>query len=301
MLSSSSPSHGEYLKRKRRRKLFLYGTVFFAFVLLVSLISYLSYRSSIRISKIELSGGVLVTQADVESKALSYMRGSYIWLFPKNNILWYPKESLKNYLKDTFKRIDTIYIERKNLKTLTIAITERKPVANWCEGGPGEVSSESVGTEASTPKCYFLDQNGTIFTKAPYFSGDAYFKYYGLIDSTSSLQVNSPQAGLISGDLLGQNYLASTTQFTEISVFISKVGKLGLKPQYLVAKDNGQFDLFIAGGGQIIFDLKKPLSIVVQNLTALLRLPALQINSDGILPVEYIDLRYGNKLFYKLK
>ena len=133
------------------------------------LTSYVAHRPQIRISKIELSGGVLVTQTDIEKSSFQYLKGSYLFLFPKNNTLWYLRDGLSNYLKENFKRIDTINIHRKDLKTLSIDIKERKPVAMWCEGLPREEE-----------ECYFLDQNSTIFAKAPNFSGDAYFKFYGL-------------------------------------------------------------------------------------------------------------------------
>ncbi len=286
--TSSSLSHEQYLRKKRNKKLFRYGLVFFVFISLVALLSYISHRPQIRISKIELSGGVLVTQDEIESKALTGMSGSYLWLFPKNNSFLYSKTRLEDYLMDNFKRIDTISIRRKNLKTLVIDITERKPVAMWCEGVPTDVQPSGSKDVLSSPErtCYFIDQNSTVFANAPHFSGDAYFRYYGLI---------------LNDNPIGKEYMASSRVFTELSGFIQKTKDLLLQPQYLVAKNDGQFSLFVAGGGEIMFDMKESLSKTSDNLVALLRVPALQLNSDGVLPVEYIDLRYGNKLFYKLK
>lgn len=128
-----------------------------------------------------------------------------------------------------------------------------------------------------------------MFAKAPIFSGDAYFKYYGLVASTTE---SSP---------IGQEFMASTTEFADISNFVFKAKELKIKPLYIEAKDNGEsFLLFVAGGGEIYFDTKEPLSVVGQNLEALLRTPVFA-SSTWNLPIEYIDLRYGNKLFYKLK
>lgn len=272
--TSSSLSHEEYLRKKRNKKLFRYGLVVFVFISLLALISYISHRPQIRISKVELSGGVLVTQPDVERESLQYMNGSYLWLFPRNNTFLYSNSGLEKYLKESFKRIDTINIVRKDFKTLSVDIKERKPVAMWC----GDVPSD-------TEECYFMDQNSTIFAKAPNFSGDAYFKFYGPVSGDNPI---------------GREYMASTTEFMEISYFILKTKEILLRPQYMVDKSNGEFSLFIAGEGEVMFDMKAPLSITVQNLEALLRTPAL-VFASGVLPIEYIDLRYGNKLFYKLK
>ncbi|HEY4505478.1 MAG TPA: hypothetical protein VJG67_02210 [Candidatus Paceibacterota bacterium] len=285
---SNLPQREEYLRKKRKRRLVKYGIVLLSVVLVVGLISYISYRPSIRISEIELSGGILVTQGELEPKALSFVHGSYFWLFPKNNVLWYPHELLSEYLSTAFRRIDTINIHLKNFHTLAVEITERKPVATWCEGEPsGSLTDREGGSaEDSNPKCYFMDQNSTIFSNAPTFSGDAYFKYYGFVASSSPI---------------GKDYIASSTEFIGISSFVSRVKGLGLSPQYLVARNDNQFSMVLAGGGEILFDIKEPISMIEQNLEALLRTPALATSTRGTLPIEYIDLRYGNKLFYKLK
>jgi len=279
---SSSHLREEYLRKKRNKKLVRYSVVFLALVFLALLTSYLAHRPSLRISKVELNGGVLVTQSDVSRESLNFLSGSYFWLFPKNNALWYPHSSLMNFLEDSFKRIDTIDIHLKGLKTLVVDITERKPVALWCDTLPPEPSS----------RCYFMDSNATLFAEAPLFSGDAYFKYYGLVSADMPI---------------GKEYIASSTKFIELSDFIKTAKNLGLQPVYLVAKGDGlpaearEFSLVLENGGQIYFDMKEPLTTASQNLEALLRTPALSSISPDKLPIDYIDLRYGNKLFYKLK
>ncbi|KKR45640.1 MAG: hypothetical protein A3G47_01510 [Candidatus Zambryskibacteria bacterium RIFCSPLOWO2_12_FULL_39_45] len=281
---SSSHLRKEYLKQKRNRKLARYALFFLIFVFFLSLISYLAHRPSIRISKIELLGGVLITEPDVSVKSLEYLQGSYLWLFPKNNVLLYPRAKLENYLKETFKRILTIDISSKDFNILVIDITERKPVALWCDEVP--TYAGEAGSEPTTANCYFMDSNGTIFTEAPQFSGDAYFKYYGLVATSTPI---------------GSHYIASSTEFIAVSDFIETARSLSLQPIHLIAKDGGEFSLVLANGGQIYFDTKESLTLAGQNLEALLRTPALSATPPDKLPIDYIDLRYGNKLFYKLR
>ena len=194
----SSPHRDEYLKKKRNKRILRFSVIFLILICIIALASYVSHRPTIRISKVELSGGILLTQSDVQSETLSFVSGSYLWLFPKNNVFWYPHKALIKDLRDKFQRIDTIDIHLKDFHTLAVEITERKPTAIWCTGEPEmqpsgsatdrerrptqeqgsiENSNSNVGsTEDNRPKCYFLDQNGTIFSEAPDFSGDAYFK-----------------------------------------------------------------------------------------------------------------------------
>ena len=284
---SNLPQHEEYLRKKRNKKIIRWVIVTLLFVSITGLISYISHRGRIRIANVELSGGILVTRQEVELKSLDFMQGSYLFLFPKNSAFWYPKNKLENYLKENFKRIDTINISRKDFQTISVDITERKPVAMWCDKLPsdnlGYTSPDLMEDGSLQENCYFMDQNSTIFAPAPEFSGDAYFKYYGIVSS----------------DPIGKEYIASTTEFADLANFVSVAKTLGIHPLYLSAKDSGDFSLFIAGGGQIYFDVKEPLSKVSQNLASLLGAPALKVN--GNISVEYIDLRFGNKLFYKLK
>ena len=152
----------------------------------------------------------------------------------------------------------------------------------WCDVlQSGGILMED-GSEPAE-QCYFMDQNSTIFAPAPIFSGDAYFKFYGLVASSSPI---------------GAEYIASTTIFGELAQFVESVKNLSLRPQYVVAKDNGEFSMIISGGSEIYFDIKRPLTQVFDNLETLLSNPPL---SKGVSNVEYIDLRFGNRVDYKLK
>jgi hypothetical protein len=269
----------EFIKKKRKRRLMKIGAFFLCLAVLFGLSVYLAHVESIRISKVELSGGILVTQPEVEKETLSFISGSYYWFFPKNNSFIYPHADLLAHLSEKFKRIDTIKINRKDFNTLSISITERKPAALWCDS-----SSENTST---SERCYFVDDNGTIFVEAPYFSGDAYFRYYGLVSTSSPI--------------IGAEYLASTTEFRDISKFVSDVALLSANPIYLLSKDGGEFTLILSSGAKIYFDTKEPLSKISSNLETLLRSGTFSTTSDPTIGVDYIDLRFGNKLYYKMK
>ena len=276
--TSSSLQREEYLKKKRNKKLLRHGVIALIFIFIIALLSYISHRPSIRISNIELSGSILVTQSDVQNETLHYLAGSYLWLFPKNNAFLYPHNALVKNLDNKFRRIETINIHLKNFHTLEVLITERKPFALWCQ------TVEDSLPQIQNKLCYFMDLNSVIFTEAPNFSGDAYFKYYGLITTDNPI---------------GSLYISSSTEFSQIVDLVNNARDLKLEPQNLSAKSAEEFSLSLRGGAEIYFDVKEPVSKVSDNLKALMRTPALSnIKVDSI---DYIDLRFGNKLFYKLR
>ncbi len=279
MITSNSLSREEYLRKKRNRRFIKLGFVLFLLLGLFALVVYGSHRKEVRITRAYLFGGVLLTEEEVEKKTLSFLSGSYFWLFPKNNTFLFPKSKLQDYLRENFKRIDTINIKKKGLTAISIEIKERKPYAVWCKG-------IAEKTEEEIEECFFMDQNSTIFAPAPNFSGDAYFKYYGVVSGENPI---------------GKEYIASTTKFIDISDFVANVKSLSLKPLYIIDKGSNDFSMVLNGGGQIYFDTKESLYKTAQNLSALLKTEALMNLDKNNLPVEYIDLRFGNKLFYKLR
>lgn len=270
--------HEEYLRRKKKRRYIIIGVLVFILLSIVGLLSYLSHRKEFRIVNVNLFGGVLVTEEDVQEKTFEYLGGSYFWLFPKNNSFIYPKSGLEKYLKDNFKRIDNIDISLKNFQRLSIVITERKHFAIWCQGLPVANPDEET--------CYFIDKNSTLFAPAPNFSGDAYFKYYGLLTDAGPI---------------GKEFISSTTQFSDLAEFVDETKKLSLKPQYVIAKGGGEYVMKLYSGTDVQFDSKQPLKKTLENLNVLLSTDALSKLDKGNLPVDYIDLRFGNKLYYKLK
>ena len=278
------PQREELLRRRRKAKRIRIAIIFGVIFFIVGIISYVSHLPKVRISEVVLSGGLLVTEKEIKDESLLFMQGKYFWLFPKNNSFLYNKNELKIHLKEKFKRIDAIDIKLEGLNTIQVSITERKPVAIWCRDIVGTSTTTEV-VSGFKESCYFIDSFSTVFAQAPSFSGDAYFKFYGLLKDE---------------DPIGKKYIASSTGFASINNFIESVKSLKIKPISLIGKEEDEFSLLLQGGGEIYFDTRKSLDITFDNLKILLESPELKIK-QGQLPVEYVDLRYGNKLFYKLK
>ncbi len=289
MIPTHSARHDEHVRKKRRQLYIRLGIVCTCLCVLVALLSWISHQSFARITSIELQGGTLVRQSDIEPTVRTLLAGSYVWLFPRDTILLYPHDALEKTLLEDFHRIKTIDTHVANTGTLTITISERTPVAQWCttENASVSTTSDPVVTHlrAST-ECYFVDDQGTIFAEAPLFSGDAYFRYFG---------------GTASSSPVGSMFMSSISEFETISGFVQRAREEGLHPQSLYVGDRGEYSLIISGGGRIIFNTQESIDDIYKNLEVVLRTPVLSPQSGEDIPVEYIDLRYGNKVFYKLK
>lgn len=269
---NNSSKHAEYLRKKRNKNILRFTIGFLSIFLFVAFLSYLSHRSFVRVNSISFVGGEVITEDEIKKEALSYLAGSYLGIFPKNNIIWYPQDSLENHLMEKYKRIDTVQVGLKKLNTIEVSIAERKPIGTFCLEGEIET-------------CYFIDKTGFIFDDAPEFSGNVYFRFF-------NPNLENP---------LGSFYLEDVNIFLDITNFIEEVKLLGIVPKSLVLKSQGEFSLILNNNTEVLFDTKNPLIDTFENLKALLSSAEISKMNKNNLPIEYIDLRFGNKLFYKLK
>lgn len=247
--------------------------VFFA-VVLVGL-SYLSRSDTLRIDTIAAVGNDVTPSAELEAIARRHLDESYAYAFSKNNIFLYPKKEIEADMLEQFKRIVSVDIDTTGVHTMTLHVTERVPYATWCSGNP------EGSTDSSVSACYFLDRGGYIFAKAPEFSGSVYVKYYGAIG----------------GDPLGVQFLTQSS-FKNVDAFAQGLTSLHIESLYVLATGDGEYEAHLPQGGKIIWSERAPAKDTLMNLNALLNQNNL-ISSTSTL--DYIDLRFGNKLYFKLK
>lgn len=265
-------------KKQKKKILIIRLSIFFCVCgLLFGIGVWLSRLTSIQIDTIVISGATVLSVQHIEQEVHSMLEGKYMFIFPKTNVFMYPRKHIEETLSKKFPRLHTVSSTIVDNHILSIAITEREPFALWCD---------MVPTEEVISQCYFLDADGFVFDRAPQFSGDAYFKYYGF------LPYEAP---------IGSYYLSSTSQFHELSSFVDATKTLGITPLYINIKDTDSFELYIFGGGKILFDTREPLSKIAERLSALLKTQHLVPREGGELLVDYIDLRFGNKMFFKPK
>lgn len=242
---------------------------------LLFFLSWFSWRPGLLISHIVIKGDTVINTEDITHEVRLQIAGNYFGMFAKSNTLLYSDKTVNASLLKKFPRI--LYIEQEigADNTLTITIHEREPFALWCDHLPAEDTA---------PSCYFLDKDGYVFDHSPDFSGDAYFKYYG------RLPYEAP---------IGSYYLASTTEFHELASFVTETKELEISPLYIVSTSEDDFDLYVFGGGKIMFQASDGLPQVAERLSVMLKTKNLVPRKGSELLVEYIDLRFGNKLFFK--
>lgn len=275
------------IKRKRRiRRLRFFIVLTILFLLIIGGSAYFSFYKKITIDKIIVVGTSVIDPTDVIKEVEMQLRGKYFYLYNKSNTFIYPEKKIYDNLISTFPRIEELSIVRYGFNTLNINIKERLGSYLYCGSMVPEVFS-LVGEN-----CYFINNDGYIFDKAPYFSGNVYFKFYVKIEDELKP--------------LGQN-VADLDRFHELVRFIEGISLLHLKPTMLVVNEDGSHFLYLdhdslATKPVILFKKENDLENILSNLSTAMNKKEFrdEINSKYS-SLLYIDLRFKSKVLYKFQ
>lgn len=245
--------------------------IIIAIVAIVGLPALLSRANFLKIQSISVSGNSVLDSSEINKNIESEIQGNYFYIFSKSNIFLFPKNKVEKIIMANFSRAESVYIKRGSLTSIAVAIEERKPKDLWCDAG-------------EPPVCYFLDTEGYIFDTAPEFSSDVYTVY----------------TGQVTGNPIGSRY-GSKEDFASIQLLLKGMSDLGLSVNAVNFIHDKSYEALLKSGGSILFSLEGDPAKVISNLESLLNDSALSLLQDGVLTVNTLDLRYGNKIIIKKK
>ena len=227
-----------------------------------------------QVEKIEIKGNSLVDGDDLTDTIKVKMEGRYLWLFPKTNIFLIPKDKILAELTEEFKRIKKISLDKKYFGAIAVKLEERSNAVLFCE----------------KEDCAYADENGFVFEKAPYFSGAVFLK---LVEQRNS---DSGENAKTIDEYLGISFIAES-EFKKILEFAGLIAKAGGGISKIVLKKENIYEFYVNEGWKIILnDKNEPQSVYLNLMTVL------EANIKDKRPkLDYIDLRLGNKIYFKYK
>lgn len=273
-----------HLARKKRRRKLARIVSFFLVVMsaLFGLALYGLYRPAVSISRVQISGTEVLNPGEIEKVVLEELGGKYWRIFPKKSTFFYPKTDLMGKLKKDFKRIDKIDIKRDGFTGIAISLSERPEHYLWC-------GRDFVQNRTHLDDCYFADSGGYIFSKAPYYSGDIFLEFYGPLTLGSN---SSP----ISGTILPED------EFGKLMLFRAGLTEMNFVPTKILLNLDGDYEIYFSGGGKILATGKNDLSKNIEYLKLAIATDPLKTKIEtSRADLDYLDLRFGNKVFYRFK
>ncbi|MFZ2205358.1 MAG: hypothetical protein WAV23_02095 [Minisyncoccia bacterium] len=288
----SSPRLDE-LKRKRKRvlrnKIILY---ILGFLIILVGLNLLSRIPALSIKSVEVRGANILDPKNLKENIESVLNEKFI-VFSKRNVFFYSKSKIEKILS-SIPRIKSFDINRENFNNLVIDIVERDSKYTWCgESLPVDDLVEVNNMMPKETQCYFMDGSGYIFDEAPYFSGDVYFKFFGKTELNSE-------------SVAGSYFIPNT--FEKILIFKNNLEKMGFKLSSLLVKSDGDMELYLSLNSalpntpKIIFKSDADFDRIAENLQAVITEEPLKSDfQKKYSSLLYIDLRFGNKVYYKFQ
>lgn len=275
------------LKRKKRTRRLRLGILFLVLIITIAgALAYFSFHKRVTINNVVVTGTSIINQFDIVSLVEKDLSGKYYYLYNRGNSLIYPRKEIFANLMVSFPRIKDLSVYRDDFNTLHVGVVERLGSYLYCGSVIPELESE-VGEN-----CYFVNNDGYIFDKAPYFSGSVYFKYY--------VKINDEE------NPLGRNIFEADL-FHDLVRFSDGISELGFSPISLTVEDNNIYSLYLNSISEgvtpkVIFRTDNDLENILSNLSTAMDKPefADEINSKYS-TLQYIDLRFKNKVLYKFE
>jgi len=254
-------------KRAKRKKFFLRLFFVFLFLLLAAVggIIGLFQIDGLKIKSVSITGNSFLSEQELLSQVNSVMDEKVFGLIPKDRIFFFLDAEVTANLFEKFGRLAKVKIEKKYPSFVSIEVQERMPIAVLCE--------------KSGKTCFFLDETGFIFEKAPFFSAGVYLKFF-----------DERQVELEEG-----RFLLPREIFGRLLVFKERLENIS-KPLEIYLKGDGVYEIHTEAGWYLIIDEKDDWDAVYNNFVSFYGEIMKSRNKKDI---DYIDLRFGNKVFYK--
>lgn len=240
--------------------------LFFLLIILVILaggVIYFFRASYFRVKNIEIDNLSGRAKEEVLSEVRGFIVGNVALVFPHNSMFILSTERLAEDLSRKFLDIKDFAVLREWPSGLKISGRERATWAIYCKN-----------------LCFLADNEGRLFSGAPDFQGNLLLKIY-----------DERKDQLNAGDfVLNRDNFLAMAEFT-----VQLEHDLNNHVSRIVLKEGGVKEFYLQNW-YVLTDDSVEYKTARNNLN--LALPEI---GDKIASLEYIDLRFSNKIFYKLK
>lgn len=254
------------LRIRKRRKIFFITSVFCSIpVLLFAGISWISYLDVFQIYNVKVKGDLTLPGGMISSSAIEVMNKPIVWFFSRRTALTYPREMLLAQVLSYGLSVKDVSVHLQNMNTVLIDIVERTPVASWC----------------FKDQCLLLDETGLGYR-------------LGISSSTPSFIYTATSSSFGIGERI-----ADEGYFRDFMDLLPILAEVKLSPTYIEV--SGQGDITMETGTsspRLVLAFGMDMDKLEERLIALVEDNSFKKKlSAG--SIEYIDLRFGNKMYYK--
>jgi hypothetical protein len=213
------------------------------------------------IDEIEVIGGQTIEHKKIHTLVNESLEGTYVGLVPKRFSWFYPQNDIAQKV-DIIDRVHSVVVKKEHRKKVIVTFDEHIPDSLWCD----------------EKECLFVDDAGYAFSHAPNLSGGSFLRFITLNKDISV------------GDTVSD--YGSFSSLKETSRLLAAEGWFISQ----IEIDNvGDAFLSVVNGGELKITITDDPEKIVKNLLVILA----SSDFSHIVPgdFQYIDLRFGNKVF----
>lgn len=240
-------------------------------ILLYGIVFWFNHPS-VAIKQVSIAPTIFVPHDDVVALAESTLQGSYFGLFSKRNLLFVPTGALRHTIEKLHPAIEQVFVHRTSAHDIRIDVKEYEPIAKWC--GPD--------ARARVSPCFVMNRKGQLFAQETPINTFAVPVFFGAITSEEKISA----------------YYTSIDSFEMVMEFVQGLAQFNIMLDTIETEDFETFVVHTVKGPYLMIDANTDASDVLDNLRIVIDQE--EINKAQLKNLIYIDLRFGNKVFYKI-
>lgn len=271
--------------RRTRAVFFLLCGIFLIAGFLYAFFWFFHYEK-FQISKVNIEGLTTIPASEIEHLIREYASEKSLGILPRSHYFLFSSREVERRITSGFLKVYEVDTEKQFSDTVRVSIQERFPWGIVCAG----VSPKRAGLPAQAggpapdeyqESCVYIDENGFAFEHAPFLIGTLTKKIFIGSNSVALGTHVVPRERVILYD-------SFKNAFSNLAIPITSMA---------LTKENPRDIQLYSGEWYIIIDRDAHPHDIIKILKPLLEKELAGKEKN----IDYIDLRFGNKVFYKLK
>ncbi len=255
-------------KKKTVRKVKTY-LVLLAVLLVLTGLVFLTRIPAIQISRVDITGNSFVPTDEIRGKTDSILRSKHLFVIPKSNFFIFSKRELVSRIKENPAVID-VRINKNMFDSIEISVTEQEKEAIYCNS-------------FERSECFYINKEGYLYSKV---GSDV------ALDQEIVMYLEGEQRKIT-------EYVLDGSLYANVLGFIKASSRYGIPISNVYVKSDGVIEFNTQASARLITSRYDDLEKDFSNLIALFDQAVL--TKEQLPGIDYIDLRFGNKVFYKNK
>lgn len=257
--------------RKPFSRILSYGAVLLVLIFLGDGGIYFFSLPYWRIKHLEFAGVEGLDRKAIETNVYDILQRKTLYFFSSYNIFLASSEEIERALKKRFPKIERVNIDKQFPDILKIYVHERVLWGIFC------------GENSGTASCAYIDKTGFAYESSPDFQGSL------LVKIKSDFPEFKIASQVIEPELLDEMFFLSRE--------VKRIINADVIGYELFHKIPSEIRVLTGDGFKIYFNRKDDF----KNAFSVLKKVMDEEIKDKRRELEYIDIRFGNKAFFKFK